>query len=85
MVKNIVIGALALALLVSLLFHLTRSDVPPVAPVVVMDPPSDPDPVPPALPEPLPVTEPEPDPRLLAFEAAFDSVAGDPGRPSSIS
>ncbi len=79
MVKNIVIGALALALLVSLLFHLTRSDVPPVAPVVVMDPPSDPDPVPPALPEPLPVTEPEPDPRLLAFEAAFDSVAGDPG------
>ncbi len=75
MVKNIVIGALAFALLVSLIFHFTRPDPKPVAPVVVTVPIPEPDPV--VAPEPEP--EPEPDPRFFAFEAAFASVADDPG------
>lgn len=79
MVKNIVIGVLAFALIVSLLFHLTRTEPNPVAPSAVTAPPSDPDPVPAGLPETLPASDPEPDPRLSAFESAFDSVADDPG------
>lgn len=79
MVKNIVIGALAFALLVSLIFHFTRPDPKPVAPVVVTVPIPEPDPI--VVPEPQPESEPEPqpDPRFLAFEAAFASVADDPG------
>ena len=77
MVKNIVIGALAFALLVSLIFHFTRPDPKPVAPVVVTVPIPEPDPV--VAPEPEPEPEPEPDPRFFAFEAAFASVADDPG------
>jgi len=79
MVKNIVIGALALALLVSLIFHFTRPDPKPVAPVVVTVPIPEPDPVVVPDPEPAPEPEPQPDPRFLAFEAAFASVADDPG------
>lgn len=77
MVKNIVIGALAFALLVSLIFHFTRPDPKPVAPVVVTVPIPEPDPV--VAPEPEPEPEPQPDPRFFAFEAAFASVADDPG------
>lgn len=79
MVKNIVIGALAFALLVSLIFHFTRPDPKPVAPVVVTVPIPEPDPI--VVPEPQPESEPEPqpDPRFLAFEAAFASVADDAG------
>lgn len=79
MVKNIVIGALAFALFVSLIFHFTRPDPKPVAPVVVTVPIPEPDPI--VVPEPQPESEPEPqpDPRFLAFEAAFASVADDPG------
>jgi D-alanyl-D-alanine carboxypeptidase/D-alanyl-D-alanine-endopeptidase (penicillin-binding protein 4) len=78
MVKNIVIGSLALALLVSLVFHLSGPD-----PVAVVEVPV-PVPVAPApLPEPEPVVVPEPEPqpdsRFLAFETAFASVQDDPG------
>jgi serine-type D-Ala-D-Ala carboxypeptidase/endopeptidase (penicillin-binding protein 4) len=79
MVKNIVIGALTLALIVSFILHFTRPDPKPVAPVVVTVPTPEPEPV--VLPEPQPEPEPEPqpDPRFLAFAAAFASVADDPG------
>lgn len=85
MVKNIIIGMLALALLISLIFHLTRPEPKPVAPVVVTVP----IPGPGVIPEQLPVAAPEPeqepepvaalDPRFVAFEAAFASSADDPG------
>lgn len=77
MARNIAIGALAFALLVSLIFHFTRPDPKPVAPVVVTVPIPEPDPV--VVPEPEPEPEPQPDPRFFAFEAAFASVADDPG------
>lgn len=79
MVKNLAIGALALALLVSLIFHFTRPDPKPVAPVVVTVPIPEPDPIVVPEPQPEPEPEPQPDPRFLAFEAAFASVADDPG------
>jgi D-alanyl-D-alanine carboxypeptidase/D-alanyl-D-alanine-endopeptidase (penicillin-binding protein 4) len=83
MVKNIVIGVLAFALLVSLIFHFTRPSPKPVAPVVVTVPIPEPDsiavPEPEPEPEPEPQPEPQPDPRFLAFESAFASVAEDPG------
>jgi serine-type D-Ala-D-Ala carboxypeptidase/endopeptidase (penicillin-binding protein 4) len=81
MVKNSLIGALALALLVSLVFHLTGKAPEPVAPVVVTVPIPEPDPVviPEPVPEPEPEPEPQPDPRFLAFESAFDRAKDDPG------
>lgn len=80
MVKNSVIAALALTLLVSLAFHLTGSD-PKSAPVVEVPAPVAPAPLPEpeAVVVPAPEPEPQPDPRFLAFETAFDSVKDDPG------
>jgi len=78
MVKNIVIGALALALAVSLAFQIlkrqTTVELAPPEIEVVKPAPPELDPVPDLQPEPPPA----PDPVVVSLKAIFDAAATDP-------
>lgn len=80
MVKNLVIAALSVALLVSIILHVTNRapSAPRVAeipePESLVEPAAPPDP----QPEP-PEPEPDPDPRLAALETALDEAEAMPG------
>ncbi|MBP6783260.1 MAG: D-alanyl-D-alanine carboxypeptidase/D-alanyl-D-alanine-endopeptidase [Verrucomicrobiales bacterium] len=77
MLKNVIIGALAVALTVSLVLRWSVPGPPaePRSPIVT-DTPVEVIQVP-AVPEPI--KEPEPDARLVAFDAVIDAAKSDPG------
>ena len=79
MLKNVIIGVLAVALTISLTLRWVR-------PVPVAEPPPPVAIVPPVevvttpvVPEPEPEKEPEPDPRLAAFDKVIEAAKVDPG------
>jgi serine-type D-Ala-D-Ala carboxypeptidase/endopeptidase (penicillin-binding protein 4) len=88
MIKNSIIAALSICLLVSLGFHLKGRNSQTVDIVkipVAVDPTPLPEPEPVLIPNPEPVVIPEPkpeppvDPRLFAFETVFAASEDDPG------
>ncbi len=81
MIKNIVIAALSLALIVSIVFHLVPedADVANPDPLVVASEPTTPAPQTEPAPEVQPEPAPAPDPRIAAVNAILDEAAKDPG------